>query len=137
MERALPRDHRTRFSICTRCQANGVHPAATVGSDEHQASYEGENAIAQSLFDRKYLLGGWKGERSTVAEKGVTFDFYYMDDALANPYGGREDAGVWGRSCGSADVDFSKFTSWQGLTFHLRAYGNMALTSASSTPAPW
>jgi porin len=97
---------------------NGVHPAATVGSNEQQASYEGENAIAQSLFDRKYLLGGWKGERSTLAEKGVTFDFYYMDDALANPYGGREDAGVWGRIRGSADVDFSKFTSWQGLTFH-------------------
>jgi carbohydrate-selective porin OprB len=97
---------------------NYVHPNSTFESNEHRTPYEGEGGIAQRLFDRKYLLGDWKGERSTLEDKGVTFDFYYIDDALANPYGGREDAGVWGRIRGSADVDFSKFTSWQGLTFH-------------------
>jgi porin len=97
---------------------NSTHPAATFESNQQQRSYEGENATLQSLLDRKYLLGDWKGGRSTLEERGVTFHFYYIDDALANPYGGREDAGVWGRIRGSADVDFSKFTSWQGLTFH-------------------
>jgi porin len=82
-----------------------------------QARPEGE--IFRSLEQRKYLFGDWKDERSTLEEKGIAFDFYYMDDALANPYGGREDAGVWGRIRGSADVDFSKLSSWQGLTFHM------------------
>jgi porin len=70
------------------------------------------------LFQQKYLLGDWNGQRSRLEERGIKFDFYYTDDALANPYGGSADAGLWGRIRGSADVDFSKFTRWQGLTLH-------------------
>ena len=124
---------------------NSLHTADIFESNERQTSYGGDSISSESLFDRKYLLGDWKGKRSTLEEKGVTFDFYYMDDALANPYGGREDAGVWGRIRGSVDVDFSKFTSWQGLTFHatgLWQYGvdvssqyTGTLVNASSLPS--
>lgn len=99
-------------------RSNDAHPATMFAGTGQQHSYDRQSGIGQSLLDRKYLFGNWKGERSTLEEKGVTFDFYYIDDALSNPYGGREDAGLWGRIRGSADVDFSKFTSWQGLTFH-------------------
>jgi porin len=122
-----------------------VRPAATFSTSEQETSYEGANVTAQSFFDRKYLLGDWRGERSTLEEEGVTFDFYYMDDALVNPYGGREDAGVWGRIRGTVDVDFSKVTSWEGLTFHatgLWQYGvdlstqyNGTLVNSSSLPS--
>jgi porin len=115
---------------------NSLHPDVTSDSNEHQTSYGGENAIAQGFLERKYLFGDWKGQRSTLEEKGVTFDFYYMDDALSNPYGSREDAGVWGRIRGTADIDFSKFTSWQGLTFHatgLWQYGVNLTTQYTGT----
>jgi hypothetical protein len=55
---------------------NFVYPAATFGTNEQQQLDERQSTIAQSLFDRKYLLGDWKGERATLEEKGVTFDFY-------------------------------------------------------------
>lgn len=75
-------------------------------------------SASKGLWDQTYLLGDWGGKRSSLEEKGVKFDLYYTDDALANPYGGRADAALWGRIRGSADVDFSRFTHWQGLTFH-------------------
>jgi carbohydrate-selective porin OprB len=72
----------------------------------------------QDLMERKYLFGDWGGERTKLEKKGVKFDMYYTDDALTNLWGGRQDAALWGRIRASADVDFSKFTRWQGLTFH-------------------
>ena len=84
----------------------------------YQTDSTNQEANGESLWQRKYLFGDWDGERSRLEEKGVKFDLYYIDDALANPYGGREGASLWGRIRGTVDVDFSKFTSWQGLTFH-------------------
>ena len=44
-----------------------------------------------SFFDtrpRQYLFGDWGGERTALAEKGITFDFFYISDMQANPSGG-------------------------------------------------
>src|SRR5271163_2736650 len=127
----------TGFSVFAQdVQPTVAHPAATFQTNEDQKANEDESGIFQSLQQRRYLFGDWKGERSTLEEKGITFDFYYMDDALANPYGGREGAGVWGRIRGSADVDFSKLTSWQGLTFHMTGlwqYGTDLSTQYTGT----
>lgn len=117
-------------------QPSLAHPVAAFQTNEDQKANQAESGIFQSLEQRRYLFGDWKGERSTLEEKGITFDFYYMDDALANPYGGREDAGLWGRIRGSADVDFSKLTSWQGLTFHITGlwqYGTDLSTQYTGT----
>ena len=75
-------------------------------------------ASSDSLWTRKYLFGDWNGYRKHLEDKGLTFDLYYTDDALGNPHGGRSDFAVWGRIRGTVDVDFSKFTNWQGLTLH-------------------
>lgn len=72
-----------------------------------------------NIWRHKYLFGDWNGERTRLAQNGVTFDFYYVGDALGNPYGGRADFGNWGRIRGTMDVDFSKFTRARGLTFHM------------------
>jgi len=40
------------------------------------------------LSSRRYLFGDWGGERSALAEKGITFDFFYITDMQANPSGG-------------------------------------------------
>jgi porin len=127
--------------MCSSLLAQDVEPsvaraAATFQTNDEQTASEAGNGIFESLQRPKYLFGDWKGERSTLEEKGITFDFYYMDDALANPYGGREDAGLWGRIRGSADVDFGKLTSWQGLTFHITGlwqYGTDLSTQYTGT----
>jgi len=68
---------------------------------------------------RQYAFGDWDGERTRLADKGVTFDFFYIADLLSNPTGGltQRNAG-WGRIRGTIDVDFGKLTGWQGLSFH-------------------
>jgi porin len=68
---------------------------------------------------RQYLFGDWGGERSSLASKGVTFDFFYVADLQANPVGGLEQTQAgWGRIRGTMDIDFGKLTDWNGLTFH-------------------
>ncbi len=86
------------------------------GADKHADAANISESV--TLWRRKYLFGDWGGRRTALEKKGLTFDFYYTDDALGNPIGGRSDFALWGRIRGSMDVDFSKFTDWQGLTFH-------------------
>lgn len=69
------------------------------------------------LFDS---INSWRDARSQLEERGVTFDFYYVTDLLANPAGGKEQtAAGWGRLRGTMDIDFGRFTSDKGLTFHI------------------
>lgn len=71
------------------------------------------------IWPQRYVLGNWGGERSRLAERGVTFDFNYIADLLANPTGGKKqtDAG-WGRFRGTIDVDLGQLVGANGLTFH-------------------
>lgn len=67
----------------------------------------------------KYLLGDWGGERTALAEKGITFDFFYIADLQANPSGGlRQSQAGWERIRGTVDINFDHILSWQGLRFH-------------------
>jgi porin len=69
---------------------------------------------------RQYLFGDWGGERSSLASKGVAFDFFYVADLQANPVGGLEQTQAgWGRIRGTMDIDFGKLADWNGLTFHV------------------
>lgn len=111
------------FTASSYLGAQGVNPAPPqdkLTSRSRPAAAVPAEAITdpQSFWQRKYLFGDWAGERRKLEEKGIKFDFYYVDDALANPTGGPEDAALWGRIRGTADVDFSKFTRLRGLTFH-------------------
>jgi len=76
-------------------------------------------ASSTELLSRKYALGDWGGERSALAEKGITFDFFYITDLQANPSGGiqQRQAG-WERFRGTIDINFDRTISWQGLSFH-------------------
>jgi porin len=68
-----------------------------------------------------YLFGDWGGARTRLAEdKGITFDFYYIADLLANPAGGStEKESGWERVRGTMDVDFGKFANLQGFSMHV------------------
>jgi porin len=77
--------------------------------------------IGSGLFDpsRQYLFGDWGGERSKLAEKGVTFDFFYITDLQANPSGGlKQSQAGWERVRGTIDINFDRLIAWQGLSFH-------------------
>ena len=65
---------------------------------------------------RRYLLGDWGGKRTSLAEKGVTFDFFYISDMQANPTGGMQQTQAgWERARGTIDINFDRFIKWQGL----------------------
>lgn len=71
------------------------------------------------LWSRQYLFGDWGGERTALAEKGVTFDFFYISDLQGNPTGGLQQSRVgWERIRGTIDINFDKMMKWQGLSFH-------------------
>jgi hypothetical protein len=75
-----------------------------------------------ALFEsgqRRYLLGDWGGKRAWLAEKGVTFDFFYTSDMQANPSGGMQQTQAgWERVRGTIDINFDRLITWQGLSFH-------------------
>ena len=72
-----------------------------------------------SFMHRKFLLGDWGGERTKLADKGVTFDIFYVGDFLANPTGGNSTTSAWNRVRGTVDIDFEKLAGAKGLTMHV------------------
>src|SRR5579862_2761273 len=74
----------------------------------------------KNFFTQQYLLGDWGGARTKLAEeKGVTFDFFYVGDFLADPQGVKTGAAGWNRVRGTMDIDFGKLANVKGLTFHV------------------
>jgi porin len=83
------------------------------------ASTQDQNASLFGLPSRQHLFGDWGGERTALAEKGITFDFFYITDLEANPTGGLQQAQAgWERLRGTVDINFDRLISWQGLSFH-------------------
>ncbi len=89
------------------------------------ASAQAQNAPPSSpspsaeFSSRQYLFGDWGGERSALAERGITFDFFYITDMQANPSGGLQQTYAgWERIRGTVDINFDKMIQWQGLSFH-------------------
>ena len=88
-------------------------------SAQNAASTPNSDPPEHSFFTQKYLFGDWGGERSALAAKGVTFDFFYVSDLQANPSGGLEQTQAgWGRIRGTVDIDFARLAEINGLTFH-------------------
>jgi carbohydrate-selective porin OprB len=87
----------------------------------------------KSWTSSPYMFGDWGGERSRLANLGLTFNFISVNDFLVNQRGG--DAN-WSRVRGTADFDFGKAELVPGLTFHItglwQAGGNMGTYIGSS-----
>jgi porin len=100
----------------TSAQAQNAQPSEDNASTP---SLSPELLSRHELLSRPYLLGDWGGERSALAEKGITFDFFYITDMQANPSGGiQQSYAGWERFRGSVHIDFDKMIQWQGLSFH-------------------
>lgn len=69
-----------------------------------------------------HLFGTWRGERTRLEERGVTFDFQYASDSLWNLTSvQKERFASWNRFRGTVDIDFGKLTGWHDLYFHATA----------------
>jgi porin len=75
------------------------------------------------MMNRAYLLGDWDGERTALAEKGVSFDLAYTNDYFGYPHADtiRGHDNDWGRVRFTIDVDFGKLVGIDGLSFHVSA----------------
>jgi len=81
-----------------------------------------------NLETNQYLLGDWGGDRTRLANKGVTFDFFFVSDLFTDPTGGLpsaangekgQAASGWNRIRGTMDIDFGKLADIKGLTLHV------------------
>jgi porin len=95
------------------------------------------NQPAQSWLNQPYMFGVWGGERTKLADLGLTFDFLSVNDFLVNQRGSGAN---WSRVRGTADFDFGKAELVPGLTFHItglwQAGGNMgAYIGSSANPS--
>ena len=86
---------------------------------QDETGFAQETRSARSLVTPRNLFGDWNGERTRLAEKGVTFESYYITDLEGNPEGGKEQTRAgWGRFRGTIDVDLTRLIGVNGLTFH-------------------
>jgi len=72
------------------------------------------------MMHRDYMLP-WGAGRQRLADKGFTFNFFYITDFLGDPdhpAGTDERFSNWQRVRGTVDYDFGKSTSAKGLSFH-------------------
>ncbi|MBV2181474.1 MAG: carbohydrate porin [Castellaniella sp.] len=75
-------------------------------------------AHAYDLTQSPYLLGDWGGLRTSLADKGVAFNFGYGSEAAHNATGGTRsmtrytDQWVFGTT-----LDLDKLIGWKGATF--------------------
>jgi porin len=96
-------------------------PASTsVTTAETTGDTTADAQAPTDLWHQKYMFN-WGPERERLADRGVTFNFFYINDAfddVQHPEGVRQEFGGWGRIRGTVDVDFSKFSQAKGLTFH-------------------
>ena len=83
------------------------------------AASQDQNDSLFGLPSRQHLFGDWGGERTALAEKGLTFDFFYITDLEGNPTGGLDQTQAgWMRVRGTMDLNFDRLISWQGLSVH-------------------
>src|SRR6266853_6452156 len=69
-----------------------------------------------------HLLGEWGGLRSRLLERGVRFDFQYVNDSLWNIKSEqKERLASWNRVRGTVDIDFGALADHAGLYFHATA----------------
>src|SRR5271170_1237625 len=82
------------------------------GTDDEQTTSAVPKRIP-SFLDQPYMLGDWGGERTRLADEGVTFDFNDIGDFLTDVTGSQEHhATYFGRFRASTDIDFNKLAGF-------------------------
>ncbi|WP_458068535.1 carbohydrate porin [Rhodanobacter sp. BL-MT-08] len=75
---------------------------------------------ADDLTTSPYLFGDWNGERTRLADEGVTFNLGYGGEAAHNFTGGtRSLTRYTDQWVGGVAADLGKLWGWQGATFRM------------------
>ncbi len=98
-------------SVAARAGSDGITPnMATAPSSV--------DTTKPDFWHQQYLLGDWGGERTKLANEGVTFDFNNIGDFLTDVTGSQvHHATYFGRFRFSADLDFNKLSNFDGELF--------------------
>ncbi|TAL95875.1 MAG: porin, partial [Rhodanobacter sp.] len=79
-----------------------------------------------NLRTSPYLFGDWNGERTRLADEGITFDLGYGGNAAHNFTGGRNSTGgtshltrYTDQWIGGVTLDLAKLWGWKGATFRM------------------
>ncbi len=71
-----------------------------------------------SFWNQQYMLGTWNGERTRLANEGITFDINDIGDFQADVAGSQtHHATYFGRFRASTDIDFNKLANFNGEFF--------------------
>jgi len=105
--------------------SSGDQPAADSSAVAADPQSSSSPAVApepkgMAFMHQDYMLN-WGPERKKLADEGFRFNFFYITDALGDvrhPTGTDERFSNWQRIRGTVDVDFGKFSSAKGLSYH-------------------
>jgi carbohydrate-selective porin OprB len=101
-------------------QPAAVDPTASADPQSSTSPAVAPAPKGMAFMHQDYMFN-WGPERQKLADKGFTFNFFYITDALgdpSHPAGTDERFSNWQRIRGTIDYDFGKTTSAKGLSFH-------------------
>ncbi|MDR6936964.1 carbohydrate porin [Luteibacter sp. 3190] len=109
-----------RHSFIRHPLAKTVLACLALGATAAHAQDDSMKSDTSEMASSKYLFGDWGGERTRLADKGITFDFGYGFEAAHNYSGGDRRitryTDQW--KFGSA-FDLEKLWGWSGATFKI------------------
>jgi porin len=120
--KVLFRTHRWKTALTLLSAVMGLliatsYQARAANHDDKEITPVVEKA-QPSFWNQQYLLGDWGGERTKLANQGITFDFNNIGDFLVDVTGSQvHHATYFGRFRASADVDFNKLSNFDGEFF--------------------
>lgn len=98
----------------------GVGLGVTAHAQDNLHPLQGTGPGGMFSSTSPYLFGDWNGERTRLADEGISFNLGYGGGELAhNLTGGREHRTEWaGQLYLGANLDLDKLWGWSGASFH-------------------
>jgi carbohydrate-selective porin OprB len=97
----------------------GVWASPALSQTAQDETLSGPDSHETGQGPHGHLFGDWVGERSQLADRGVTFDLQYVSDSLWNIKSEQQELfASWNRFRGTVDIDFGRLVGEPGLYFH-------------------
>jgi porin len=97
----------------------GVWASPALSQTARDETLSGPDSHETGQGPHGHLFGDWVGERSQLADRGVTFDLQYVSDSLWNIKSEQKERfASWNRFRGTVDIDFGRLVGEPGLYFH-------------------
>ncbi len=103
-------------------QSGGSAAAPQQSGGSASAQPSGASDSVTDFWHRDTLTGDWGGDRTWLADHGVTFSMTYTGEFQANTRGGIKQGAVYDSLLlPQVDLDLQKLIGWQGLTARVSA----------------